>query len=385
MVKYIVFIIPCIAFAQSQLTTGLIETTNGEKIENADVYFKVNSLGTTSNDSGLFALNFNNVAKSDTLVVSHMGYKEYKCKVGDFLKNEKKHIQLIEHTFELDEIILSNAKPSEILTEAIENYENNHFTENTTYIGSIKEVLEENDTLTKLACSAIYLKIPKRKSKKVSITPTKNQSKKEHKSKLLNFSLFCIGELDAYLKMENELSYFLNNIKKFDNVYLKEKKYGSYTVYEIVLEKKLTETKKQTISLIIEKESKGILSMKLEADRGIANEDWVTVFEDENKKIEQKPTFSTADFIFRPYQGRWVLREINTILNYTYVIESGNQKQSLENYNSVEILIDGIHEGKTDKKIKPFDLTRNFFNQIDSNPFTNKHLLNSRELQFITE
>ena len=385
MVKYIVFIIPCIAFAQSQLTTGLIETTNGEKIENADVYFKVNSLGTTSNDSGLFALNFNNVAKSDTLVVSHMGYKEYKCKVGDFLKNEKKHIQLIEHTFELDEIILSNAKPSEILTEAIENYENNHFTENTTYIGSIKEVLEENDTLTKLACSAIYLKIPKRKSKKVSITPTKNQSKKEHKSKLHNIYLFNPEEVIQDLKIKNSLINLLNQIEKCDDIYIQEKKYGSYTVYEIVLEKKLSQTKKKKVSLIIEKESKGVMSIKYAADRGVAPEDWSTLFEDENKKIEQKPTFNTADFILRPYQGRWVLREINMVIEFNCIIESGNQKQSLKNYNSVKILIDGIHEGKTDKKIKPFDLTRNFFNQIESNPFTNKHLLNSRELQFITE
>lgn len=73
------------------------------------------------------------------------------------------------------------------------------------------------------------------------------------------------------------------------------------------------------------------------------------------------------------------------VIEFNCIIESGNQKQSLKNYNSVKILIDGIHEGKTDKKIKPFDLTRNFFNQIESNPFTNKHLLNSRELQFITE
>ena len=52
MVKYIVFIIPCIAFAQSQLTIGLIETTNGEKIENAEETKKNRGCGQKRKERG---------------------------------------------------------------------------------------------------------------------------------------------------------------------------------------------------------------------------------------------------------------------------------------------------------------------------------------------
>lgn len=82
------------------------------------------------------------------------------------------------------------------------------------------------------------------------------------------------------LKIKNWLIHLLNQIEKCDDIYIQEKKYDSYTVYEIVLEKKLSQTKKKKVSLIIEKESKGVMSIKYAADRGVAPEDWSTLFED---------------------------------------------------------------------------------------------------------
>jgi len=385
MIKYIFFILPFLAFSQAKLIEGvIIDSDDGKKIGNADIYFKLNSFGTISNDKGVFTFDFSKVPKTDTLIVSHLGYKEYKIKVEDFLKLEKK-IHLIEHAFELDEVIISTTNTLKILKEAFENYDNNHVSENIIYIGSIKQVSEENKKITRFAYSDIFLKIPKKNSKKNSIIPTKKQYKKENKSELNNFQLIKLNQLANLLKIKIQLSYFINNIKKFDSVSLEEKKYGSYSVYEIVLEKRINQFKKSTISLIIEKESKGILSMKLEGDRGEGVDKWHVIFENNDEKISRIPTFSTGNIVFRPYKEKWILREINTTLNVIYNIESDNQKQSLENYNYVRILIDGIYSDEPVRNNKTFDLTNDIFNQIETNSIFNENKLSLRELKFITE
>lgn len=389
MIKYLLLFLPMFAISQTELEVEgtVLNSKNENKLINADVYFINHPYGTTSNMEGEFKFNFNEISKNDTLIVSHLGYEEFKIKVDDFLKLKDKNIYLVEYFTLIDEVIISNVNPLTILKQSVANYDNNHFGNNITYKGSVIQVSQEDKKITKLSYSEILLKTAKRLRKKNTITPFGKQYKKEKNSKLSEFNLIKLYQLVDFLKMKSKISHFIQNYSKFDEVLLNEKKYGSYNIYEINLIKNISSDKKTKISFFIEKATKSIISLKLEGDRGDRGdgiEQWRLVLDENDEKVSRMPTYSTGEIVFRPYKGKWILKEIKTSLNVSYNIESYGQQKNLENYNEVRIVIDGLNNGLVEKNIK-FDLHVDIFNQIKTNFINIENKLNSRELKFIKE
>ncbi|MCF6297899.1 MAG: carboxypeptidase-like regulatory domain-containing protein [Flavobacteriaceae bacterium] len=386
MIKYILLFLPIFVISQTELEIKgtIIDSNNETKLINADVYFKNYPYGTTSNNNGEFKFNFNKISKNDTLIVSYLGYKEFKIKVYDFLKLKDTKIYLVEYVTLIDEIIISNANPLTILKQSAANYDHNHFTNSITYKGTVIQVSQENKTITRLSYSDILLKTTKRQRKKNTIIPIAKQYKKEKNSKLSEFSLIKLYQLVDFLKLKNKISYFIKNYSKFDEVLLSEKKYGAYSIYEINLIKNINSIKKTKISFFIEKTTKSIISLKLEGDR---IEQWHFILDENDEKIKRKPIFSTGEIVFRPYKEKWILKEIKTSLNVSYNIESNGQKQNIENYNEARIIINGLYNGIAEKNRK-FDLHVDIFNQIrkiETNFLNIENRLNSKELKFIRE
>lgn len=116
-----------LGYSQIEVKGKLIDADLEFPVENASIYVQNTTIGTISNSDGRFALNIPNIHKSDTLVISSIGYKSFKVTVGEFDGSED--ILLVEDIASLDEIvIIADPRPTTgngIVQKAIERLSEN--------------------------------------------------------------------------------------------------------------------------------------------------------------------------------------------------------------------------------------------------------------------
>jgi len=111
----------------------------------ASVVYIKKSLGTTSDINGNFSFTIFNAKKTDTILISHIGYKTLKLQVSEI--NKIKNIALLENTNSLKEIIIktkSNLKLKKFIKETILNYNNNKKQEPHIAIAHYREKAKKN-------------------------------------------------------------------------------------------------------------------------------------------------------------------------------------------------------------------------------------------------
>lgn len=111
----------------------------------ASVVYVKKSLGTTSDINGNFSFTIFNAKKTDTILISHIGYKTLKLQVSEI--NKIKNIALLENTNSLKEIIIktkSNLKLKKFIKETILNYNNYKKQEPHIAIAHYKEKAKKN-------------------------------------------------------------------------------------------------------------------------------------------------------------------------------------------------------------------------------------------------
>nr|WP_298989634.1 carboxypeptidase-like regulatory domain-containing protein [uncultured Polaribacter sp.] len=111
----------------------------------ASVVYVKKSLGTTSDINGNFSFTIFNAKKTDTILISHIGYKTLKLQVSEI--NKIKNIALFENTKSLKEIIIktkSNLKLKKFIKETILNYNNNKKQEPHIAIAHYREKAKKN-------------------------------------------------------------------------------------------------------------------------------------------------------------------------------------------------------------------------------------------------
>ena len=111
----------------------------------ASVVYLKKSLGTTSDINGNFSFTIFNAKKTDTILISHIGYKTLKLQVSEI--NKIKNIALLENTNSLKEIIIktkSNLKLKKFIKETILNYNNNKKQEPHIAIAHYREKAKKN-------------------------------------------------------------------------------------------------------------------------------------------------------------------------------------------------------------------------------------------------
>ncbi len=115
------------AFAQTELTSKIVDFTTYQPLESASIYIANSTIGTISNTDGKFVLSVPQELENDTLVISSIGYKSFKTLVSEFVNNED--IFLEEDIASLDEIILiAETRPktgNDIVLRAIEELPDN--------------------------------------------------------------------------------------------------------------------------------------------------------------------------------------------------------------------------------------------------------------------
>jgi len=394
--KTIIYLLPLYIFSQSiKKIDGYIFDSQTFKIplENVDVYFNNNPLGNISNLNGYFNIEDERVSSNDTIIFSHIGYKEKRCKISDFIK-ESTHIFLDSETISLDEVIITPITIKGVLDEAINRFDSNHLNSNIVYIGNIIQVNKQDTLIKKLLYSDIALKMPK-PNKDAELFLLERQFKvQEENTYYKDESMVKVHQLIDFLNIKGKLFYFTDNITSFDNSLIEKEIYGSKDIYKLTFEKNVTKDKKSTIIIYLDQDDYSILSLELKGDRGKGVDKWHTIKNDKKVKISRRPSYSSAKISFRPFKDKWVIKEVFVDLDVDYKIKNKKNEEHFKNYNYANIRINNFSINDTLQMVNnnshKVNLKQDIFNQIidSQNPSIVKYLsnkLNTKELNFVNK
>ena len=123
----LIFLCGIAVFAQTELKNSVLDAESFQPLESASVYVKNTTIGTITNADGKFVLVVPEQFKSDTLVVSSIGFRSYKVLVNEF--DSSFEVYLEPDVASLDEILLvADSRPktgNEIVLRALERLSEN--------------------------------------------------------------------------------------------------------------------------------------------------------------------------------------------------------------------------------------------------------------------
>lgn len=115
------------SFSQTELKNSVLDAESFQPLESASVYVQNTTIGTITNADGKFVLVVPDKFKSDTLVVSSIGFKSYKVLVNKF--DSSFDVYLEPDVASLDEILLvADSRPktgNDIMLRALERLPDN--------------------------------------------------------------------------------------------------------------------------------------------------------------------------------------------------------------------------------------------------------------------
>ena len=393
--KTIIYLLPLYIFSQSikKIDGYIFDSQTKIPLENVDVYFNNNPLGNISNLNGYFNIEDERVSSNDTIIFSHIGYKEKRYKISDFIK-ESTHIFLDSETISLDEVIITPITIKGVLDEAINRFDSNHLNSNIVYIGNIIQVNKQDTLIKKLLYSDIALKMPK-PNKDAELFLLERQFKvQEENTYYKDENMVKVYQLIDFLNIKGKLFYFADNITSFDNSLMEKEIYGSKDIYKLTFEKNVTKDKKSTIIIYLDQDDYSILSLELKGDRGKGVDKWHTIKNDKKVKISRRPSYSSAKISFRPFKDKWVIKEVFVDLDVDYKIKNKKNEEHFKNYNYANIRINNFSINDTLQMVNnnshKVNLKQDIFNQIidSQNPSIVKYLsnkLNTKELNFVNK
>lgn len=166
-VFFIISIFICVSVTlKSQIVfQGAVKDDEGSPLIYANIIFKTNRAGTSSNKLGNYKIELNQVKyKYDTIIVSFVGYKTKKIPVI-LIGNQKLNIVLNRETYLIDNATVIAEKPKytalQIVEKAIKNIKKNYTIETVVQEGFYREHLKENGISSKInECSFNYKSSP---------------------------------------------------------------------------------------------------------------------------------------------------------------------------------------------------------------------------------
>jgi hypothetical protein len=146
-------------FSQNLFVNGRIKNTNGEPLPYANIFIKNTSLGTVSNEAGEFSLAIQ--TRSDTLIISYIGYKSKLFLIRDIDLGKDLLINLLEDKRTLNEVTVTSARllknPNTILKLAIERLSSTQNKEQYVLKGYYRHVYEQDGEYKQLIEAAISI------------------------------------------------------------------------------------------------------------------------------------------------------------------------------------------------------------------------------------
>jgi len=140
------FATPCLAQNQFRISGKILFEEDSSVIYNAHIAVKGTSYGTTSNEDGLFLLNFNNKQLNDTLIISYLGYEYFTIAISEVIKKKDIKVYLHTKTMTLDDIVFKAIDAKEIVKKAINQIPTNYSKEKRLYDIHYKEIKKQDSS-----------------------------------------------------------------------------------------------------------------------------------------------------------------------------------------------------------------------------------------------
>ncbi len=136
--------------AQIRVSGKLIDEQTQEPLAYASVRLAGTSLGTSTNADGEFDLRINQSIEQRSLTFSYLGYASKTVPLTAFMTEINQLITLQRVDLELEEFVVKNLSPQEIITQAVEKIPDNYGKTSYNMQSFYREMIYVNDTLSGL-------------------------------------------------------------------------------------------------------------------------------------------------------------------------------------------------------------------------------------------
>ena len=226
-----------------QIKGKIIDAKTKKSIPYASVGILNTTLGTVSNQNGEFSFRFSAAYKDSTIYIVNLAYENYETSVQNLLLNKMNVIGLEQEYISIEEVIIRNADPKQILLNAILNIKNNYTQEPVILSAFYRESVKKNKHLSGYSESLLKIyKTPYRatlrndqieieKSRKIVST-----GQKDTVSLKLKNGLYSSLNLDF---IKNPISFFDESLMQYYDYQLVDiVPYNNSTAYVISFEQK---------------------------------------------------------------------------------------------------------------------------------------------------
>ena len=136
----------------------LLDSKSNQPIPYASVYIKGSSIGTTTNDDGVFLFHIPSTLQRDTLIISVIGYDHFKAVVGAIADKEN-IVRLRQSSTILREVVVKASKKEltgkDIVKKAIDNIPTNYPMKPFMIEGFFRDLQKENEKPVELLEAAL--------------------------------------------------------------------------------------------------------------------------------------------------------------------------------------------------------------------------------------
>lgn len=284
---FYLFILFAISVNAQIVNLKIADLLDNLPLDDADIYFKNSTKNFVSDQQGKAIIDLSNVLQTDELIVSKKDYQDAIIKVSELKSELSIKLEKVSEV-ELKEAFVTNLKAEDILQKVIDNYDKNFNTEQHFY--KVNFIIDEIVDSTKRDFIDLDLQL---RFKKDNLSIKSNNQVKERIINEPNYG-YKINLLPilGMVSLKEFVNDYLKYYKKYKPSKVNLTKYGDELMYEFYLDNNSFHR------FLVAKDSFAIVEYKVDAE-GI-----------EIKKSQQTVNFVNTYYRYRPYQGKYILKEL---------------------------------------------------------------------------
>ncbi|MGL5234526.1 MAG: hypothetical protein ACRC8Z_07220 [Empedobacter falsenii] len=264
----------------------ILDLSDNLPLDDADVYFKNSTKNFISDMQGKVVVDLSNVSQTDELIVSKKDYQDAIINVSELKSDMVVKLEKVSEV-ELKEAFVTNLKAEDILKKVIENYDKNFNTEQHFYKINFK-IDEIVDSTTR---DFIDLDLQLRfKKDNLSIKSNNNVHKRIINEPNYGY-IIKLNPILSEISLKNKVNSYLKYYTKYKVSTVNLAMYGNELMYEFYLLDHVCHR------FLIAKDSYAIVEYSMDAEDLKFNNEKQTV------------NFVNTYYRYRPYQGKYILKE----------------------------------------------------------------------------
>jgi hypothetical protein len=366
-VKNLIFILFCLissgVFAQRlTISANVKDKETGEPLGFASVGVKGQPFGTISNINGEFDFHFPIDLRTDTLVISNLGYKNFFAPISSLLDNPNQTLFLEKSTIQLEEIVVSDTLTgADVLRIALSRIDQNYPSEPFLLEGFYRDIKKVGGTYISLLEAAVRIfdhnyKEPRNQHKlREHVRLIEVRRSMGYESKFTTY--FDQANLLEDLLLENSIRYrhidpddeYLNTVRREKNTF-----YNDHEIYVV------TSTHEGNLKVYVDKEDFSIVHLEFETTHP-------SMEIQKKKNLISKFVGSRKSIGFKKYNGKMYPNfiEMNTKIDW-FDVGTGQLKFETELFQ--QLLINNVNT-PVDQKIVTTEKMRNYGLQYQDRPY----------------